>query len=114
MDKFTFEVMTEKLALFGQRWQIREIALFGSVLRDDFRPDSDVDVLITFDESTDWGLFAHVQMQQELESLFGRPVDLISRKALEGSSNWARRKNILNSAQVVYSSDSVSEARHAA
>jgi len=114
MDKVIFGVTMEKLARFGQRWRIREIALFGSVLRDDFRPESDIDVLVTFDEAADWGLFAHVQMQRELEAIFGRPVDLVSRKALEGSSNWLRRDNILKSARVVYSADPSSEARHAA
>ena len=114
MDNIVFRVPTEELAHFAQRWRIREIALFGSVLRSDFRLESDVDVLVTFDEPADWGLLAHVQMQQELEAIFGRSVDLVSRKALEGSANWLRRNNILKSAQVIYSADTASEARHAA
>ncbi len=114
MDNIAVRVPIEELTRFSERWRIREIALFGSALRDDFRPDSDIDVLITFDESADWGLFAHVRMQQELEAIFGRPVDLISRRALESSSNWLRRNNIIRSARVIYSADQASEARHAA
>jgi predicted nucleotidyltransferase len=60
---------------------ITEFALFGSILRDDFRPDSDVDVLVTFVPDAKWGLFKLVEMQQELETLVGRDVDLIERKA---------------------------------
>src|SRR5690349_4115157 len=90
------------LAEFCQRWKIRELALFGSVLRDDFRPDSDIDVLVTFTEDADWSLFDHVRIEQELKTLFKREVDLVSRRAIERSPNWIRRKNILNTAQAIY------------
>jgi uncharacterized protein len=56
-----------------RRWQVSELALFGSVLRDDFRPDSDVDVLVTFAPGAHWSLFDRVRMQKELESILGRP-----------------------------------------
>jgi uncharacterized protein len=81
------------------------LALFGSVLRTDFRPDSDVDVLVTFTDDADWGLLAHIEMQQELATLLDRPIDLISKRALERSPNWVRREAILNTAQVVVSTD---------
>ena len=92
----------EKIAEFCQRWKITEFALFGSVLRDDFRPDSDVDVLATFASDADWSLFDHVDMQEELSALFGRKVDLVSRRAIERSDNWIRRKAILNTAEQIY------------
>jgi len=92
----------EKIAEFCQRWKIIEFALFGSVLRDDFRPDSDVDVLATFASDADWSLFDHVDMQEELSALFGRKVDLVSRRAIERSDNWIRRKAILNTAEQIY------------
>ena len=92
----------EKIAEFCQRWKITEFALFGSVLRDDFRPDSDVDVLATFASDADWSLFDHVDMQEELSDLFGRKVDLVSRRAIERSHNWIRRKTILNTAEQIY------------
>uniref|UniRef100_B8HST2 DNA polymerase beta domain protein region n=1 Tax=Cyanothece sp. (strain PCC 7425 / ATCC 29141) TaxID=395961 RepID=B8HST2_CYAP4 len=65
-----------QIAEFCQRWHIIEFALFGSVLRDDFRPDSDIDVLVTFSSNSSWSLFDWVDMKDELEALFGRRVDI--------------------------------------
>ena len=87
---------------FCQRWDITELALFGSVLRNDFEPESDVDVLVDFAEDTHWGLLDHVQMQRDLEGMLGRKVDLISKRALKESANWIRREAILNSAEIIY------------
>jgi predicted nucleotidyltransferase len=101
---------TAAITQFCRRWKIRELALFGSVLRADFRPDSDVDVLVTFADDADWGLLAHVQMQQELAALLQRPIDLISKRALERSPNWVRRDAILNAAQVLVSTDESHDA----
>ena len=70
----------EKIAEFCRRWKITELSLFGSVLRDDFRPGSDVDVLVTFAPDAQWSLFDAVEMEQELSTIFGRKVDLISRR----------------------------------
>ena len=89
----------EKIAEFCERWKITEFALFGSVLRDDFRPDSDVDVLVTFDLDAQWSLFDLVQMQEELKEMLGRNVDLVEKKGLR---NPFRRHNILKTRQVVY------------
>ncbi len=100
----------DAIAQFCQRWKVRELALFGSVLRADFRPDSDVDVLVTFADDAEWGLLAHAQMQQELAALLQRPIDLISRRALEQSPNWVRRDTILNTAQVIVSPDGARNA----
>ncbi|MCY7282762.1 MAG: nucleotidyltransferase family protein [Cyanobacteria bacterium CAN_BIN43] len=84
------------------RWQITEFALFGSVLRDDFRPDSDIDVLVTFAPTAKRGLSETLQMKDELQALLGHKVDFIIKAAIERSDNWLRRKNILESAQVIY------------
>ena len=93
----------EQIAEFCRKWNVTEFALFGSVLRDDFRPDSDVDVLVTFaSPELAPSLFEHVDMEDELEQIFGRNVDLVSKKAVERSENPFRRKAILDSAQVVY------------
>lgn len=92
----------EKIAEFCWRWKIIEFALFGSVLRDDFRPDSDVDVLVTFAPDAEWSLFDDVDMEEELSAIFGRKVDLVSRQAVERSDNWIRRKAILSTAEPVY------------
>jgi hypothetical protein len=93
-----------QIADFCQRWHIRELALFGSVLRDDFRPDSDVDVLATFAPEANWGLFDHFRMEQELAVLLNRKVDLLSKRAVEQSHNWIRRREILKNSEVVYGS----------
>lgn len=91
-----------ELADFCQRWHICELALFGSVLRDDFGPDSDIDVLATFASEADWSLFDHVRMEEELSHLLNRPVDLLTRRAVEQSHNAPRRREILNTAQTIY------------
>ena len=92
----------EKIGEFCRRWEITELALFGSVLRDDFRPDSDVDVLVTFAPNAHWSLFDLVEMQDDLKALFGRGVDLVSRRGIEASRNYIRRKAILSSAEVIH------------
>ena len=92
----------EKIAEFCQRWKITELALFGSVLREDFRKDSDVNVLVSFAPDADWSLFDAVNMEEELSDILDRKVDLVSRRAVERSSNWIRRKAILSTAESIY------------
>ena len=92
-------IPADALEAFCPKWRVRELALFGSVLRDDFGPDSDVDVLISFDEDAPWSLWDLIAMQDELAELFGRPVDLVER---EGLRNPFRRRRILETRQVVY------------
>jgi hypothetical protein len=92
----------ERIKEFCDRWQITEFALFGSVLRDDFCPNSDIDVLVTFAPDAKRGLSETLQMRDELQALFDRKVDFIVKAAIERSENWLRRKNILESAQVIY------------
>ena len=88
----------ERLAAFCRRWGVADLALFGSVLRDDFRPDSDVDVLVAFAPGARPGLFDLVEMEEELSALLGRRVDLVTRRAVEESDNRIRRRTILDSA----------------
>ncbi len=92
----------EKIVDFCRRWKITEFALFGSVLREDFSPESDVDVLVSFAPDARWSLLDHVEMQDELKIIFGRNVDLISKRGIERSRNPIRRKEILESAEVIY------------
>lgn len=87
---------------FCRKWEITQLSLFGSALRDDFTDRSDLDLLATFAPDAEWSLFDHVEMEQELGRLLGRRVDLITRDGLEQSRNWLLRKEILQSAQVVY------------
>jgi predicted nucleotidyltransferase len=90
------------ISRFCERWGIVELSLFGSVLRDDFRPDSDVDVLVDFTLDAHPTLFDLVEMQDELEALFGRKVDLLTRGGVESSRNAERKAAIISSAQPIY------------
>jgi uncharacterized protein len=96
------EISMDRVADFCRRWKIVELALFGSVLREDFRPDSDVDVLVTFAPDTSWRFYDLVNMKDELEAMFGRPVDLIEKRLVECSENYIRRKHILNHMETIY------------
>ncbi|MFA4836892.1 MAG: nucleotidyltransferase domain-containing protein [Dehalococcoidia bacterium] len=102
MIKENIRIPEDKLGEFCQRWQIRELALFGSVLRNDFRPDSDLDILVTFAPEVSWGLFDHLRMEQELADMLDRKIDLFTKRAVEQSHNKFRRQEILNTAEVVY------------
>ncbi len=102
VTKPQIDIPAKRLAEFCGRWKISELALFGSVLRPDFRPDSDVDFLVTFADDAQWSLLDHVRMQDELSRLLDRPVDLISRKGIERSRNYIRREAILGTAEVIY------------
>ncbi len=88
-----------RLADFCRKWRVSELSLFGSALRDDFRADSDVDVLVSFEPRADWSLLDLVVMKEELSALLGRDVDLVEQEALR---NPYRRAAILNSKRVLY------------
>jgi predicted nucleotidyltransferase len=89
----------EQIAEFCRKWQVTELALFGSVLRDDFGPESDVDVLVTFAPEAPWSLFDLVDMVDELEAMLGRKVDLVESAGLR---NPIRRRAILSSREVIH------------
>jgi len=91
----------EKIQEFCLRWKIVEFSLFGSVLRDDFYSDSDVDILVSFSEDADWDLYDWITMIEELEEVFGREVDLAEKSTLR---NPFRRHAILNNREIVYAS----------
>lgn len=93
------EINQERIKEFCQRWKIAEFSLFGSVLRDDFNPESDIDVLISFEPDVPWSLFDWVDMVDELKIIFGREVDLVETSGLR---NPFRRKEILSRRQVIY------------
>lgn len=99
MKSRKFRIPRKRIAAFCQRWSITEFSLFGSALRKDFRPDSDVDVLVSIDPKARIGLFEIAEMKIELEKMFKRPVDLVEK---EGLRNPYRRTEILRTAQVVY------------
>lgn len=86
-----------------RRYDVAELSIFGSVLSSDFRPDSDVDFLVVF-ENDDYGPWASklMDMEDDLSRLLGRKVDLVSRRAVEKSENYIRRRRILDSRELVY------------
>lgn len=92
----------EALVAWCHRWNVIEMAFFGSVLRADFSPQSDVDVMITFAQGAEWELFQFNAMAEELEVLLGHPVDLLTRRGVESSRNGLRKHEILQNAQVFY------------
>jgi len=89
----------EDILRFCRRWRVTELSLFGSVIRDDFRPDSDVDVLLSFERDAPWSLFDLVQMREELRGIFGRDVDLVEKEAIR---NPFRRAEILRNREIIY------------
>ena len=98
----TRELPLDAIRRFCARWGVSEFALFGSVVRDDFTPTSDVDVLVQFRDGIRYTLFDLARMGDELEAIFGRTVDLLDRRAVETSPNYIRRDQILQSAEVIY------------
>ncbi len=99
MENEGLTVQKDKIEEFCHRWKVAQFSLFGSALREDFRSDSDVDILVRFAGDADWDLFDWVNMIEELKSIFGREVDLVEETALR---NPFRRHHILNTQKVIY------------
>lgn len=99
MAKSNIEMPHDKILDFCRKWGITEFSLFGSVLSKDFKPESDIDVLVRFAEDAHWSLFDFVQMQDELKEIFGREVDLVEEA---GMRNPFRRHSILSSKEIIY------------
>ena len=93
------EIPREKIADFCRRWRVTELAIFGSALGHDFRRDSDVDVLVVFQDDAKWDLFDHMKAEEELKRIFGREVDLVEKRAIR---NPFRRRHILSNHEVIY------------
>lgn len=91
-----------QIRAFCDKWKVAEFALFGSVLREDFRPDSDVDVLVRFVDGVRYGFFGIGRMEEELQTILEREVDLVTRNGVEVSPNSPLRRSILNTARVIY------------
>ncbi len=100
------QITPQQLTEFCQRWQIAELAVFGSILREDFRWDgdnpSDIDFLFIDRNDAPKNLILQVRMKCELEDLLHRSIDLVSKTAIMSDPNYIRRQNILESAQVIY------------
>lgn len=92
----------DKIEWFCRRHHIRELGLFGSALRDDFGPDSDIDVLVEFEDGKEPDLMELVRLEHELSEILGQKVDLAERRSVEQSENYIRRRHILQSVETVY------------
>jgi len=105
-------VASEQLTAFCNQYCILELFVFGSILRDDFCSDSDIDLLVVFDPNskTCISLMDLVGIAYQLEDMFGRKVDLIEKRSIIDSDNWIRRENILNTAQNIYESGRILSA----
>ena len=99
MTHHGIDIPKDRIAEFCRKWKIVEFSLFGSILREDFGPKSDVDVLVKFSENPGWGLFDLVDMEEELKDIFGRKVDLVGKGGLR---NPFRRHSILTTREVIY------------
>ncbi len=99
MRQIRITLPQKKIEDFCRKWKISEMAMFGSVLSEDFRPDSDIDVLVSFKSDAEWGLFEFVDMVDELKAIFGRKVDLVEKDSLR---NPFRRQAILAANEVIY------------
>jgi Predicted nucleotidyltransferases len=86
---------------FCRKWKIRQMCVFGSILRNDFRPDSDIDFLADFEEDAEWDLLDHIDMEDELAQMLGRRIDLVTRYSIETSGNAVLKKEILGSAEPI-------------
>lgn len=96
------DIPMDAIAAFCERWRIVEFALFGSVLRDDFSPESDIDVLVRFAPGHEWSVLDHVAMERELADLLGRRVDIVNVDALREDRNPFRPQEIISSARQLY------------
>lgn len=102
MESIDLGVETSVIANFCRRWKIKQLAVFGSAAAGVLRPDSDIDLLVTFAPDADWTMFDHYRMENELVELFARDVDLVNVRALEENPNRIYRQQIIKSAKVVY------------
>ena len=100
------KLQIEEIREFCDRWKVIEFALFGSVLRKDFRSDSDIDVMVQFHPQAKPTFYNLEEMELELTTMFNRKVDLITRQGIESSRNYLRRHEILSSARVIYAKGS--------
>ncbi|MBN2591667.1 MAG: nucleotidyltransferase family protein [Sedimentisphaerales bacterium] len=97
----------KKIADFCQKWKISILSAFGSIVRGELQPESDIDLLVTFSENADWTMFDHFNMEEELTHILGHEVDLVNIKALEENQNPIYKQEILSSARQIYAAESV-------
>lgn len=103
MAQLAIELPMEEIAALCRKWKIARLEVFGSILRDDFTPESDVDLLYVFEPDARWG-WDFVDCHDEFVLALGRKVDLVSRRAIETTYNWILREEVLRETHVIYGS----------
>jgi predicted nucleotidyltransferase len=101
MNAHGIDLDTPAIREFCLKWKIKDLRVFGSFLRDDFRPESDIDFLVDHEEDAEWDLFDHFDMEEDLGAIVGRSVDLVDLDAIQQSRNRFRKREILSSAEPV-------------
>ncbi len=99
MNRKRIDVDSKSIEPLAKRWKIKEIAVFGSALRDEFSSGSDIDLLVQFEDDAHYSLFDLVDLKDELEKLLGRPVDLVEKAGL---TNPYKKSEILQTAKTIY------------
>jgi uncharacterized protein len=102
MVRHGIELDSPAIRDFCHRWKVTELTAFGSILRDDFGPHSDLDFIIEWEDDAPWDLCDYMDMVEELQQHFGRKVDLLSRFALSQTSNYLLRRSVLSQTEPVY------------
>ena len=102
MTDLPISLPADRIEAFCKKWKIVRLDLFGSVLRDDFGPESDVDFLYDFAPDARWGFYDLFDMEADLQAIVGREVDFVSRKAIEKSRNWLLRQYIMSNTRSLY------------
>ncbi|ELR99019.1 putative nucleotidyltransferase [Gloeocapsa sp. PCC 73106] len=96
------DVSAQEITLFCKQWKIRELSLFGSILRDDFTPKSDIDFLVSFQPDAQWSLLDLIKMEYQLQEILKRKIDLVVKETIENSDNWIRKQSILKNTKIIY------------
>lgn len=102
MNLNDLKISQDELNNICKKYLIKELSLFGSIITDNFNDESDIDLLVTFEDNSNYSLFDIVRIQESFEKFFNRPVDLVSKKAIQQSRNTFRRESILKNAKVIY------------
>lgn len=104
MDKIHQIIPLNTLQTFCQKWKIKTFYVFGPVLTNEFKSNSDIEVMVEFSSEAEWTLLDHVEMRDELATLTGRSIDLLTKRSIERSQNKVRKDEILRTAKAIYDS----------
>ena len=102
MERHGIQLDSPEVLAFCRTWKISRLEVFGSILREDFRPDSDVDFVVDFEDDAEWDLAELEQIRQGLSEIVHRDADVLTRRTLARTDNWLLRRNVLAQLETVY------------